>query len=161
MVATDDLRLFVEAAIEGEPPCVQMSPTALNFPPCLHFYISYSTYVEKFLRRSIWNKIRTRDQDMINPCGCSILGSGKVLLVGATLLLASPVAATPVPNADEWRAEESTSSWIPPRPSTEPVEVTRSDQKPRQLGRAPYLCTPSGFGRTATCYLRADYASSR
>ena len=30
----------------------------------------------------------------------------------------------------------------------------------RPLGRAPYVCTPSGFGRTATCYLRGSARSS-
>lgn len=89
------------------------------------------------------------------------LCSREVLLAGAILLLASPAAATPFPNAEDWRAEESSSAWIPPRHRTEPVKESRTDQKPRQLGRAPYLCTPSGFGRTATCYLRADYTSSR
>lgn len=24
------------------------------------------------------------------------------------------------------------------------------------LGRAPYICTPSGFGKTATCFLRSN-----
>jgi hypothetical protein len=85
----------------------------------------------------------------------------EVLLAGAILLLASPAAATPLSSAEGWRAEESSSAWIPPRQSPEPEKTSRTDQKPRQLGRAPYLCTPSGFGRTATCYLRADYSSSR
>lgn len=30
----------------------------------------------------------------------------------------------------------------------------------RPLGRAPYVCTPSGFGRTATCYLRGSRNSA-
>ncbi len=91
----------------------------------------------------------------LRPCG-----SG-VLVVGAILLLASPVAAKPGLNADEWRAEESSSAWIPPERNAEPVKATRTSEKPRRLGRAPYLCTPSGFGRTATCYLRTEYTSSR
>ncbi|HMB11004.1 hypothetical protein [Saliniramus sp.] len=31
---------------------------------------------------------------------------------------------------------------------------TRSGIGRRPLGRAPYVCTPSGFGRTASCQLR-------
>lgn len=30
----------------------------------------------------------------------------------------------------------------------------------RPLGRAPYVCTPSGFGRTATCSLRSTTNSA-
>lgn len=37
---------------------------------------------------------------------------------------------------------------------------TRAGIGRQPLGRAPYLCTPSGFGRTATCYLRGSVSRS-
>jgi len=34
--------------------------------------------------------------------------------------------------------------------------AARTDAKRVYLGRAPWICTPSGFGRTASCFERAS-----
>ncbi|WP_426130579.1 hypothetical protein [Pararhizobium sp. PWRC1-1] len=41
------------------------------------------------------------------------------------------------------------------RKATKNVEViSETVVKARYLGRAPYICTPSGFGRTSSCFAR-------
>jgi hypothetical protein len=48
-----------------------------------------------------------------------------------------------------------------PLTKTKLVKIQNSTKRPvmkasssRYLGRAPYICSPSGFGRTSTCFAR-------
>lgn len=52
-------------------------------------------------------------------------------------------------------SDEGVASWPSPQ---EPESAGRQKAVRAQevyYGRAPYICTPSGFGRTASCFLRA------
>lgn len=42
----------------------------------------------------------------------------------------------------------------------EGARPVHSERRMRPLGRAPYLCTPSGFGRIATCSLRSPFSAN-
>lgn len=77
--------------------------------------------------------------------------AGGLLVLGLVSLAAAPAlaanAGTPVELAS------LTQSMTPANGVAKPDRA--APQRPVHLGRAPYICTPSGFGRTATCFQRA------
>ena len=88
-------------------------------------------------------------------------GSLRASLAGLALLgcmtLASVPAFTGTASANDrvsatamQQAERNTAPMLDNRERAR----TRSGIGRRPLGRAPYICTPSGFGRTASCHLR-------
>lgn len=80
-------------------------------------------------------------------------------LLGAGLLAAQPAQASEWNTALQMHSQERANHA---RGETAPREGVRSrfGIGRRPLGRAPYVCTPSGFGRTATCYLRGSTNSA-
>jgi len=86
-----------------------------------------------------------------------------LLMAGITLVLGLAAGCAKMDIDDAL-----TSSISPGSASTRPVAVERKAdhaelfrEKPAvkvasntYLGRAPYICTPSGFGRTSTCFAR-------
>lgn len=66
---------------------------------------------------------------------------------------AAPAAADGYRKAISPRAAEAASIWS--KPKAAPGKKTRT--KEAYLGRAPWICTPSGFGQTTRCFQRVNY----
>jgi hypothetical protein len=79
----------------------------------------------------------------------------KLLFVGS-LSLAVMTGSAPEVYGSETQVPGITNSQ--PAPSTEAAKPERHSVQPTRLylGSAPYICTLSGFGRTARCFLRAS-----
>lgn len=83
--------------------------------------------------------------------------AARSLLAGATIAAAAFVSAPAY-------AETDGNPLVTPvsEPQAEPAkgnkaEGDRSSTKRAYLGRAPWICTPSGFGKTARCFQRSSY----
>lgn len=76
--------------------------------------------------------------------------SGLLLAVGAGT---SPAAADGYRKVISPRAQEAASMWSKPKAAL----AKKNRTKEAYLGRAPWICTPSGFGQTARCFQRAKY----
>lgn len=73
-------------------------------------------------------------------------------IAGAAILLATAGTASADTSLRGYKPEERRQASLSIAPK--PDRATKS--KRVYLGRAPWICTPSGFGRTATCFLRAS-----
>ncbi len=96
--------------------------------------------------------------------GLSTKTSFCAALLAAALLVSAPPMAAPV-EASDWISPQEMRLFDRDQQAGSAVEAgervrTRAGIGRRPLGRAPYLCTPSGFGRTATCYLRGSVSRS-
>lgn len=81
-------------------------------------------------------------------------------LLAAALLVSAPPMTAPA-KASDWISPQETRLFDRSQQSGSATETgdrvrNRAGIGRQPLGRAPYLCTPSGFGRTATCYLRGS-----
>lgn len=77
------------------------------------------------------------------------------LLIGAALLLAFVMGTAHQARAERPRSADGIERPSAPKAPSTKVEKTSFRTKRAYLGRAPYICSPSGFGRTASCFLRA------
>jgi hypothetical protein len=85
-------------------------------------------------------------------------------LLAAGVLMSVP-AMTVTASASDWVSPQQMRLFERNQETGNAVETrdrvrTRAGIGRQPLGRAPYLCTPSGFGRTATCYLRGSVSRS-
>lgn len=83
---------------------------------------------------------------------------GAALFMGAWLSLAAPAAASSGGDHVDARPVSAAVDALPFW--RDEATAARSERRPRALGRAPYLCTPSGFGRIARCYLRGQLTAN-
>jgi hypothetical protein len=78
------------------------------------------------------------------------------------LALAAVVATTPAGHAaDSFRGAASAAKPDMARAPALSSRPTRVAEKRVYLGRAPYVCTPSGYGEKAHCVLRARIEATR
>lgn len=78
---------------------------------------------------------------------------------GAFLCLALGLAAS-VPAGATEASDVSPAALTAPARADKPAALPARAEKAQFLGRAPYLCTPSGFGRMGSCYLRTSYTAA-
>jgi len=91
-------------------------------------------------------------------------GSFRTTFLIAALLMGAP-AMTVTASASDWVSPQEMRLFERNEQAGSAVETrekarNRAGIGRRPLGRAPYLCTPSGFRRTATCYLRGSGSRS-
>jgi hypothetical protein len=96
--------------------------------------------------------VKTRTIDTL------FLAPASRLLLGGALSLACILAVAQNARAERPRLSTDTEQQAA-RPE-QPVKVEKATFTHKRshayLGRAPYICTPSGFGTTASCFLRAS-----
>lgn len=76
-----------------------------------------------------------------------------LFVAGVIALAWAPVQASAA-GAD---SRTELASLVQPPVAADAAKTEKAPVKPRPvyLGRSPYICTPSGFGRTASCFQRA------
>ena len=86
---------------------------------------------------------------------------GRLKIAAIAAATAVIVAALPVSaqaQGTHMSLRQASDEGIAARPSRQDRTVDKRQQAVRAqeayYGRAPYICTPSGFGRTASCFLR-------
>jgi hypothetical protein len=90
----------------------------------------------------------------------STLGIGRRFIFAGVLGLAAATMAAPGAYANEQRSTAAGQSdlkqiaLLATADNSAPNAIENS-----HLGRAPYICTPSGFGHLAHCFLRSSLKS--
>ncbi|KPQ09149.1 MAG: hypothetical protein HLUCCO17_16185 [Saliniramus fredricksonii] len=115
-----------------------------------------------FILMTAFGTVSHRRRSLV-PCAGSFRPSRACLALLGCVLLASVPVFTGTASANDrvsattmQQAERNTAAPFDTRERAR----TRSGIGRRPLGRAPYVCTPSGFGRTASCQLRGRSSSA-
>ena len=90
------------------------------------------------------------------------LTSGRVVKsvsVLSALSAAAVIASFGIAHAGEGPPSEARQQSAQLNEETHPSEDGSTSSKNRFLGRAPWICTPSGFGQTASCFRRTGLRS--
>lgn len=87
------------------------------------------------------------------------IGAGAVL--GAMALATAPQAAETEAGKRPEGAQKGSTPGADDAAEVKFVSAPGSPEKVKYLGSAPYICTPSGYGERAKCFLRPSGARTR